>query len=686
MARSERCNRLSQESSPYLLQHAHNPVDWYPWGREAHELAHGGNRPILLSVGYSACHWCHVMEKESFEDENIAAIMNKHFINIKVDREERPDVDEIYMSAVQAISGSGGWPMTVFLTPDLRPFFGGTYFPPEDRYGRPGFPRVLETVARYFADDPRGVEENALRVTTALHRAETLDKAREGCGQQAIDAAVSQLSAAYDDVHGGFGEAPKFPNSMSLSLLLRHHRRSGNRGVLEMVVHSLRRMAQGGLYDHLGGGFHRYSVDAGWLVPHFEKMLYDNALLATTYLEAYQATGDDLFEQVVRETIDYVLREMAQPGGGFSAAQDADSGGEEGLYFLWRPEEVVEVLGLEKGGWLNRYFGVTEGGNFERGRSILHVAVEPGRLAESLGIELSLLESTIASGRLQLLSARQLRVAPDRDDKVIVSWNGLMLSALVKAGQVFAVDEYVAAAEETAEFILRELVIDDTLMHVFCDGIARFPAFLDDYAALAAGCLDLYEITHRPTWLEWSRELTRRMVELFWDPQEGGFFFASSAGDLILRTKNKGDGATPSGNSLAANVLLRLASIGEDEDLKRLAELTLTAFSGLMERAPTGCCMMLCALDYVLDSPFEIAVIGNHLQRREIFTTAARRFVPNKVVVGGDPHCRRPDEIAPAMLRGRLDPDGPLPRAYVCRNSVCSQPVTTADSLARLLD
>ena len=680
---SDRPNRLLEESSPYLRQHAYNPVNWFPWGKEALDLARRENRPILLSIGYSACHWCHVMERESFEDEAIAGIMNDHFVNIKVDREERPDLDDIYMTAVQAISGSGGWPMTVFLTPDLLPFFGGTYFPPEDRHGRPGFARVLETVARHFADNPKAVEEGAEKVMQVLREGERFSAAGEGDWQQAIEAAVEQLAAAYDDVNGGFGEEPKFPNSMALGLLLRHHRRGGEEAELGMVMHTLRKMALGGIYDQLGGGFHRYSVDARWLVPHFEKMLYDNALLATTYLEAYQYAGDTLFKRVVVETINYVLREMTGANGGFYATQDADSEGEEGLFFVWRPEEVTGVLGEEAGAWFNQYYGVSLAGNFE-GSNILHVQHEVEAVAGGLGIGTDSLRQVLEDGKRQLLAFRQRRITPHCDEKVIVAWNGMMISSMARAGQALAEDDFISGAKKAAQFILQELVVDGNLMHLFKDGRARFSAYQDDYGALVTALLDLYEITQSPSWLEAARRFSNQMIDLFWDDDEGGFFFAGGdSDDLILRTKNPLDGATPSGNSLAAGALLRLACIDDDAAMRQRVERIFARFHGMIQRAPTSCCMLLSALDYYLDSPFEIALIGNETQRRQLLTFAARNFLPNKVIVGADPS----DDTAnlSPLLHGKVDPHLDLPRGYVCRNSVCAEPVTDPEALAHLL-
>ena len=695
-------NRLSGQTSPYLRQHAHNPVDWYPWGGEAIDRARAEDRPILLSVGYSACHWCHVMERESFEDDDIAALMNERFVNIKVDREERPDVDEIYMGAVQAMTGSGGWPMTVFLTPELRPFYGGTYFPPDDRYGRPGFTAVLKAVAEAFGRHREQTEERASELVAALQRSSELAP-REEIGEGIEGAAFEQLRQAFDSRFGGFGSAPKFPGSMSLAFLLRYHRREGGEA-LDMVQLSLKKMARGGMYDQLGGGFHRYSVDERWLVPHFEKMLYDNALLTWVYLEAYQATGEELYRGVVVETLDYALREMSQPGGGYYSAQDADSEGEEGRYFVWTPEEVADILGPDDGALFCSYYDITAEGNFEGGESILHVDVEVPELSRRLGVDEARLTDTVAEGRRRLLARRYQRIPPNRDDKILVSWNGLMISAMAQAYQVLGDGRYLASAAASASFILDRMVADGGLLHTYKDGKASVRAYQDDYACLVNALVDLYEASFEVSWLCRACELTRSMIARFWDDGDGGFFFTEADdGDLILRTKNPFDNATPSGNSMAAVALLRLAVLTGDRSLRDQAEATLKLFSDLMERSPTGCSQMLCALDYFQEPTYEIAVVGSREKRSPLERALHACFLPNKVVAGaevaipglaaGDPEARcgasgQGAEVAEfriPLLEGKaLGGDGDA-AVYVCRDSSCSLPVADVEGLLKLL-
>jgi len=678
-----RPNRLGAETSPYLRQHAHNPVDWYPWGEEALARAREEDRPILLSVGYSACHWCHVMERESFENEEIARLMNERFVNIKVDREERPDLDEIYMVAVQAMTGSGGWPMTVFLTPDQRPFYGGTYFPPTDRYGRPGFPKVLRAVADFYGQHPDQVEQQASRLTEALRQNAALRGGEAELSFELIDRACRAFGANFDSAHGGFGQAPKFPASMSLALLLRQHRRTGDPEALEMVETSLKKMAAGGIYDQLGGGFHRYSVDERWLIPHFEKMLYDNALLTWVYLEAYQLTGDAHYRQVVEETLEYTLRELAHPGGGFCAAQDADSEGEEGRYFAWDPEEVAEALGPERARLFNRYYGVSEEGNFEQGKSVLHLAAPAAGVARLLGVEVETLEREVAEGRRQLLALRQGRVAPGLDDKVIVSWNGLMISALARAGQILGEGRYVRAAAGAAEFILERMGGAEGLRHSYAGGQAVLEAYQDDYASLINGLVDLYEATFDRRWLRAARQHCAAMLERFWDPEQGGFFFTSAgAAPLIARTKSPYDNPIPSGNALGALALLRLGELTGQGELRDRAEQVLRLFAGQMRQLPGASAQMLCALDFFLSESCQVAVVGPGAE--SLLGAARSSFLPAKVLlglaVGDDPWAAAADL---PLLEGKVPAHRPA--AYVCRNQTCSSPVDEGDALNAML-
>ena len=689
--REDTPNRLALETSPYLRQHADNPVNWYPWGEEALASSRSLDRPILLSIGYSACHWCHVMERESFEDDRIAALMNDLFINIKVDREERPDLDEIYMAAVQAMTGSGGWPMTVFLTPDLRPFYGGTYYPPEDRHGRPGFPRVLTAVADHYRNHRDRIEQQAGRLLAVLQRQSDLsglvgEGRRSDAAGPAQEAAFEQYRQTFDAEFGGFGSAPKFPHSMGLSQLLRIHRRSGKEQALHMVERTLDRMAHGGIYDQLGGGFHRYSVDERWLVPHFEKMLYDNALLTMTYLEAYQVTRKDLYRRVVEETLEYVLREMAQPGGGYSAAQDADSEGEEGLFFLWTKDEVERHLSAEQARLFCRYYDVTPEGNFE-GKNILHVSSEMADLAVFLGVEVDELERAVALGRERLLAAREKRVRPARDDKIVVSWNGLMISAMARAHAVLGNRRYLDSGEAAASRVLSDLRSDTgTLMHSFKDGKSSGCGFQDDYACFVNGLVDLYEASYDSGWLRAAVELTDSMVDGFWDPEGSSFFYTEAgAADLIVRSKNPFDNATPSGNSIAALGLMRLGALTGDESLWEKGVGTVDSFAGLLEHSPTSFAQMGCALDFSMQKPLEIAVVGEGIRSRPRSAAVHRQFLPNKVVCGWPSRAGRgatPEEVERLvpLLAGKCTSS--LPAAYVCENTVCSPPIETPQALA----
>jgi len=678
-------NRLIHAPSPYRRQHAPNPVDWYPWGEEALEQARREDRPILLSVGYSACHWCHVMERESFENEDIARIMNEHFVNVKVDREERPDLDEIYMGAVQAMSGSGGWPMTIFLTPDLRPFYGGTYFPPEDGYGRPGFPRVLQAVARHYRQERDKVEENAARLMAAVQENADFLRPQERFDEDILENAFGELRRSFDHTHGGFGAGPKFPSSMSLSLLLRYYRHSGRSEALDMVELTLKKMARGGMYDQLGGGFHRYSVDARWLVPHFEKMLYHNALLSWVYLEAYQATGDEFYRQVVTETLDYVCREMTRPGGGFFATQDADSEGEEGKFFTWRPEEIEAFLGAEDARLFMRYYDVTSQGNFENGQSILHVESEMPALARFLEVDEERLRQVVEEGKKKLLAVRQRRVAPGRDEKILVAWNGLMISAMARAYQVLGTERFLQAGAAAAGFILNDMAGEGQLRHTYQDGQARLPAYQDDYACLINGLLDLYEASFEVSWLRAAQELNQAMGDRFWDGEQGGFFYTEAGTeDLILRTKNPFDNATPSGNSIGALVLMRLAALSGEGDLRVQAAQILLLFAELMKRAPASCAQMICALDFFQERPYEVALIGSPAEREDFLRFLHESFLPNKVLMAGDP-ADSPDDLVQdlPLLEGKMA--APEAKVYVCRDFVCSPPVRKREELRGLL-
>ncbi len=687
MSTSRHTNRLAQETSPYLLQHAHNPVDWYPWGEEAFARARTEDRPILLSVGYSACHWCHVMERESFENEAIAAQMNRDFIAIKVDREERPDVDAIYMGAVQMLTGQGGWPMTVFLTPDGHPFYGGTYFPPEDRYGRPGFPRVLEAVAAAWKTQRAEIEQQSRDITRQLDETNDLTGRLPDAllTPSLLENAYNTLIPSFDSRNGGFGGAPKFPQPANLDFLLRFYARSRRQEPLAMVERTLQRMALGGIYDQLGGGFHRYSTDAEWLVPHFEKMLYDNAQLAQTYLRAYQATGKAFYRGVAEETLEYVLREMTGPEGGFYSAQDADSEGEEGKFFVWTPEEIRAVLGERDAAVFCAFYDVTPGGNWE-GKSILHIVMDASEAAQQFGLSLPEAAAILDGGRAKLFAAREQRVKPGLDDKMLTAWNGLMLAALAEAAAVLDRNDFRQAAIKNAEFVLAKLSAPDAAGHLrlrrtYRNGESKLNGYLEDYAFYADGLLRLYEATFDLRWLETARALMETMLAYFWDEAEGGFFATSSDHEtLIQRLKDWDDNATPSGNSVAVEVLLRLAVLTGEDSYRQRAAQVLPQLGPVLEKYPYGFARMLGALDFYLATPQEIALIGDPAvaQTRALLHAVYAPYLPNKIVA-----LAVSPEAAPALplLADRPMLDG-KPTAYVCENFACKAPVTDPEALA----
>ncbi|UCG84295.1 MAG: thioredoxin domain-containing protein, partial [Dehalococcoidia bacterium] len=606
-------NRLIGETSPYLLQHAQNPVDWYPWGEEAFNRAIQEDRPVLLSIGYSACHWCHVMERESFENEYIANIMNEYFVNIKVDREERPDLDAVYMEAVQAMTGRGGWPLTVFLAPDKRPFFGGTYFPPEDRQGMPGLPKVLKMVVQAYRTRRGEVKAAADDVITHLNRSQEPQRSVEPLTTEIIHAAFTRLKSEFDKRNGGLGTAPKFPQPMVFEFLLQYHYRHGKDEALAMVEHTLNNMARGGIYDQIGGGFHRYSVDDHWLVPHFEKMLYDNALLARLYLHGYQATGKPLYRRIVKETLDYVLREMQDSEGGFYSAQDADSEGVEGKYYVWTPGEIIEALGEDDGQIAIKYFGVTDHGNFE-GSNILNQVIETESLTTELGLSSDEIEARIAGIKARLREKRVQRIAPHLDNKVLTDWNGLMLSILAEAALVLDREDYLQAAINNANFLLDTMLDRDVelLKHAYKDGHAKIPGYLLDHALICDGLLSLYEATFDPRWLNAARKLATAMISQFWDDVHGCFYDSGYRQEaLVVRPRNIFDNALPSGSAMAASVLIHLARLTDSREHEKLAAAAIRSVHDFLTRYPSGFSQWLCALDLYLSQPKEIAIFGS---------------------------------------------------------------------------
>ncbi len=660
-------NRLIDETSPYLLQHAHNPVDWYPWGDEAFERAKAEDKPVLVSIGYSACHWCHVMEHESFEDDATAAVMNEHFINIKVDMEERPDVDQIYMNFVQLTTGRGGWPMNVFMTPDKRPFYGGTYFPPSSRYGMPSWRQILTSISDAFREKRDELETSANNIIGELRRLSIVEVSAGGLSTDLLDAAYGSYLRTFDTVNGGFGGAPKFPAAMSLEFLLRYHKRTGEDRALAVVTHTLDKMANGGIYDQLGGGFHRYAVDAIWLVPHFEKMLYDNAQLTRVYLHAYQVTGHEFYKRVAVETLEYIRREMLDESGGFYSTQDADSEGEEGKFFVWTREEIAEVLGEDEAAEFCSFYDVAASGNFE-GSNILNVK-NPVSIAPGSDL------------RARLFAEREKRIKPGRDEKVLTAWNGLMLAAFADAAAVLGNDAYLDIAKRNAEFIRTELQKDGRLLRTWKQGAAKLNGYLEDYANVADGLIVLYQVSGDIDHLIEAGRLADLMITEFWDEENGGFFFTSNDHEeLIVRNKDFYDNATPSGNSVASDVLLRLAKLTGQEKYERFAVTTLRIAASQVRRHPQGFGRTLSALEFYLGETREIAVLGE--RNSPLATDVLRRYLPDAVVaISSDAQA---DSAIVGFLRERCQIDG-RPTTYVCRDYVCERPVTTVKDLAGLL-
>ena len=659
-------NRLADETSPYLLQHKDNPVDWYPWGEEALQRAASEDKPILLSVGYAACHWCHVMEHESFEDPATATLMNEHFISIKVDREERPDIDAIYMDAVQAMTGQGGWPMTVFLTPDGRPFFGGTYFPPDDRHGLPSFKKLLTAVAQTWTERRGAVEQQGSQLTSAMDPLANLQPSSDPISAEVLTTAYETLKTTFDPLYGGFGSAPKFPQSMTFDLLMRIAER-GEAGADEMVERSLDAMASGGMYDQLGGGFARYSVDREWVVPHFEKMLYDNALLMRTYARAWQRTNNDRYGEVVRDTVEWLMREMRDPGGGFWSSLDADSEGEEGKFYVWSLDEFREVTGADADAAI-AYWGITPSGNFEG----LNIPILTGAAADP---------ATIERARAALMERRARRVRPGTDSKVLTSWNGLVVSALAEAGTIFGRDDWIEAARTALDFVFDELVVDGRLMRSYRDGIVKHLGFAEDYASTLEGCLAMFEATFDARWLDRATWVADEAVRLFLDPDKGGFFTTGSdAEQLVTRSKDLIDNAVPSANSVFAVELQRLAAVTGRQDLEEHAVGIIRSVLDATTRSPLGFTHALAAIDLYTSEMKEVVIVGEPTGdgTRALVEATRSRFLPNSVVVGVAPDDPLMERLP--LLRDRTMVDGKA-TAYVCTRGVCQLPVTTVDAL-----
>jgi uncharacterized protein YyaL (SSP411 family) len=673
-------NHLATETSPYLLQHAHNPVDWYPWGDEALERARTERRPILLSIGYAACHWCHVMERESFEDETTAALMNEQFVCIKVDREERPDLDAIYMQATQAMTGHGGWPMTVFLTPEGAPFYAGTYFPPEDRQGMPSFRRVLLGVADAWANRQDSVAKTTASMRELYAASSEQTRPTGKLNEEMLSRAMSSLVQRYEPRFGGFDGAPKFPPTMTLDFLLRQWARTGEAQALEMVTYTFRHMSRGGIYDQVGGGFARYSVDAYWLVPHFEKMLYDNALLVRLGANLWQATRDPEARRVTEETIGWLAREMTSPQGGFYSSLDADSEGHEGRYYVWDSSELESLLG-EDAALVKAYWGVTPEGNFE-GRNILFVPHEPAEAAKAQGVTEHELRAAVDRAVRILYDARERRIRPARDEKILAGWNGLMLRGLAEAARAFGDAELRAMALRSGEFLFRELVRDDRVFRSYKDGVAKIPGFLEDYASVALAAVSLYQLTFDRVWLERARQLADAIMARFWDEKAQAFFDTPADGEvLVTRPRDVTDNAIPSGSSLAAELLLLLGDYYAQGEYTRRASYLLETIAEPMARYPTAFGHALGAADLAARGAVEVAIAGDPAD--EAFGTLAQvvanRYVPSLVLTGGKGAAAE----GIALLEGRT---GKGTLAYVCRAYACDAPTRTPTTLAAQLD
>ena len=691
----KKANRLIDEKSPYLLQHAYNPVDWYPWGDEAFEKAKNEDKPIILSVGYSTCHWCHVMERESFEDVDVATVLNRVFVCIKVDREERPDIDNIYMAVCQAMTGSGGWPLTIIMSPDKRPFFAGTYFPKETNYGRMGVIELAERVEKLWQTSKVEIGKTADSVMNSL---QTMTQVNPGDlpGEAVLETGFTQLESRFDEVHGGFGSSPKFPTPHNLSFLLRYWKRSGNAKALEMVERTLLPMSMGGVYDHLGFGFHRYSTDREWLLPHFEKMLYDQALLAVAYVETYQATGKEVYAQIAREIFAYVLRDMTSPQGGFFSAEDADSEGEEGKFYVWDTKEIMQILGEEDAALFTATYNIREDGNFtdeatkaNTGTNIPHRTKTVLELAGEFGLANDELQDRLDGMRQKLFAIRKKRIHPYKDDKILTDWNGLMITALALGGRVLNEKSYIDSARKAAGFVLSHLKKNNRLLKRFRENEAGLPAHLDDYAFFVWGLLELYECTFDVIYIKEALALNQTMIDHFWDQENGSFYFtADDAEDVLVRPRELYDGAVPSGNSVATMNNLRLARITGNVDLEKIAQKIARAFSREVTEAPMAYTQMLQAIDFMAGPSLEIVIAGEVQSEdtQNMLQTLYRSFVPNKVVLlhpTGE-EAKDIEALAP-FTREQQSVEGKA-TAYICRNFTCQAPITDVEKLTSLLE
>jgi uncharacterized protein len=691
----DKVNRLINEKSPYLLQHAHNPVDWHPWGAEAFEKAEKENKPVFLSIGYSTCHWCHVMEQESFEDKEVAALMNGVFISIKVDREERPDLDNIYMLVCQMLTGSGGWPLTIIMTPDKKPFFAGTYISKTNRFGRMGLIELIPRMQEVWTGGRRNVVDSADQVIAALKQ---LEEPAPGADMDAsvLDKAYNELVRNFDSIHGGFGKAPKFPSPHNLLFLLRYWKRTGRQDALGMVEQTIRAMRQGGVYDQIGFGFHRYSTDREWLVPHFEKMLYDQALMAIACLETYQASGDQYYARNAREIFTYVLRDMTAPEGGFYSAEDADSEGEEGKFYLWEEKEVYDILGKSDAELLIKFFSMKKEGNFKdeasgrvAGLNITHIKGSLSGMAEELNLPEPSLEEKITSLRWQLFNARERRPHPYKDDKILTDWNGLMIAALARGSQVLEDHACLDAAVNSAGFILNHLrKSSGRLLHRYRDGAAGIPAHLDDYAFFVWGLIELYEASFDEAYLNAALELNKDMISLFRDKDKGGLFFTAMDGEkLLIRKKESYDAAVPSGNAVAMLNILRLSRFTGTAGLEEKAAEIGRAFSAQIKQMPSAHSFFMTAVDFALGPAYEVVISGNSESPDTIRMMAALRhnFIPNKTLVFRPTEREEPDINSRAGFAKENSNIDQRATAYVCQTNACKTPTNDPEEMLKLL-
>ncbi|HSE41490.1 MAG TPA: thioredoxin domain-containing protein [Acidobacteriota bacterium] len=687
-------NRLAKEKSPYLLQHADNPVDWYPWSNEAFEKARAENKPVFLSIGYSTCHWCHVMEHESFEDQQVAKLMNDTFVSIKVDREERPDIDNIYMTVCQMLTGSGGWPLTIVMTPDKKPFFAATYIPKEARFGRAGMMELIPRLHDIWINRNADVQKSAEMITTSLQESQSITESREELSKADLDQARLQLYQRFDPYYGGFGSSPKFPTPHQHLFLLRHWKRSGDAKTLEMVTKTLDSMRLGGIYDHLGFGFHRYSTDREWLVPHFEKMLYDQALLTLAYTEAFQATGEQRYKQTAQEILEYVSRDMTSPEGGFYSAEDADSEGEEGKFYFWEADEIRRILGNDAE-LVIAIVNVSQDGNFvdsvsgeKPGTNILHLKKPLTDIAKEKKMSEQELRDKIEPARKKLFEVREKRIHPYKDDKILTDWNGLMIAAYARAAQAMQNPEYAKAAKKSAKFILEKMKTKDgSLVHRYREGEAGLPAHVDDYAFLTWGLLELYEATFDPVWLKEAMSLNSYLIQHYWDNANGGFYFTSDQSEeLITRTKEFYDGAVPSGNSVAMLNLLRLSRISADTELEKKADRIARMFAANVRSTPSAYTMLLAGLDFAIGPSYEIVISGDPSAEdtRAMLKELSARYIPNKVVLLR-PEGEQPEISKIAAFTKSQTPLKGKATAYVCLNYVCNTPTTDPAQMLKLL-